>query len=230
VKASNLFKELKRRLRIRKRWLSLGTFLVLASGIGWSLLSSSAGIDSPPAEPVWSHIRGESHPELPAGSREASDKTMELLRKDNSSREVLLHKNYVCGEVTQQYGTMSAKEIFSLFGEHPDARVMLDSSGKVHMVQDVEDLAPVCRENAYFGMDKHGNLTLFDGIPERERVIRTFFQLDVEHMKSSLPQDALDQLHSGIRITDLADYNSVLSSFSEYASEQPTEPAVNAEP
>jgi forespore regulator of the sigma-K checkpoint len=86
------------------------------------------------------------------------------------------------------------------------------------MVEPEDDLSPHCRENAYFGMDKNGNLSLFEGIPEQEKVIRTFFQLDVQHMKSSLPGDAVNQLYSGIRVSDMEDYNSVLSTFSEYAS------------
>ncbi|MNI90437.1 hypothetical protein D3C73_1479580 [compost metagenome] len=60
-------------------------------------------------------------------------------------------------------------------------------------------------------------------------MIRTFFQLDVQHMKSSLPGDAVNQLYSGIRISDLADYNSVLSTFSEYAARHAA-PAANSEP
>lgn len=39
-------------------------------------------------------------------------------------------------------------------------------------------------------------------------------------MESSLPQDKLDQLTKGIRITDMEEYNSVLSTYSDYAIEQ----------
>lgn len=36
-------------------------------------------------------------------------------------------------------------------------------------------------------------------------------------MKSSLPEGIMKQLHEGIRVQDIEEYNSVLSTFSDYA-------------
>ena len=47
--------------------------------------------------------------------------------------------------------------------------------------------------------------------------MRTFFQLDVGSMESSLPRDVIQRLEEGIRIQDMEEYNSVLSTFSDYA-------------
>lgn len=216
---SNLFKQLKRRLRMRKRWLTLGAYMLLAGGIAaaW-MVGSHKDVKEPEAAAVWK--AGNFAPEATADTSEAA---LETIRSGRGKREVFVHKQFVCGEEIRQLSPLAPEEIVSLTKEHPNARVSLDESGKVHLVETVEDLAPKCKENAYFGLDKNGNLTLFEGIPEQERVIRTFFQLDVQHMKSSLPSDAVNQLYSGIRVSDLADYNSVLSTFSEYAS-------VHAEP
>jgi forespore regulator of the sigma-K checkpoint len=54
-------------------------------------------------------------------------------------------------------------------------------------------------------------------MPAADNVIRTFFQLDIRYLESSLPKETLKQLQDGIRITDMAEYNSVLSTFSDYA-------------
>lgn len=51
-------------------------------------------------------------------------------------------------------------------------------------------------------------------------MLKTFFQLDVETMESVLPDEVLKQLQEGIRIQDVEEYNSVLSTFSDYALEQ----------
>lgn len=214
---SNLFKQLKRRLRMRKRWLTLGAYLLLAGGMGAALLADgdTAQKDTM-SRAVWS--QSALAPELP--TQESTAKALETIRSMNGKREVFLHTQFVCGEEIRQMGAMTSEEILSLGKEHPEARISLDETGRVRMVETVEDLGPRCKENAYFGLDRNGNLTLFEGIPEQDRVIRTFFQLDVQHMKSSLPTDAINQLYSGIRVSDLADYNSVLSTFSEYASEQ----------
>ncbi|WP_438444300.1 BofC C-terminal domain-containing protein [Gorillibacterium sp. sgz5001074] len=201
---------------MRKRWLTLGAYLLLAGGMAAAFMTDGDRSDSEArTAAVWK--QAEAAPELP--SQEATAKAMEAIKGITGTREVYLHTEYVCGEEIRQMGAMPAAEIVSLSKEHPEARVNVDESGRIHLTERVEDLGPRCRENAYFGMDKNGNLTLFEGVPEQERVIRTFFQLDVQHMKSSLPSDALNQLYSGIRISDLADYNSVLSTFSEYASE-----------
>jgi forespore regulator of the sigma-K checkpoint len=222
VNFSNLFKELKRRLRMRKRWLTLGAYLLLAGGITAALMADrDTGRPNPETEAVWS-----ASIDVPEQSPEETEAAIQAIQGSKGKREVFVHKQYVCGEEVQQFGAMPSQEIMSLQKEHPAARVVLDRTGAVHLVENVEDLAPKCRENAYFGLDKSGNLTLFEGMPEQERVIRTFFQLDVQHMKSSLPVDAVNQLYSGIRVSDLADYNSVLSTFSEYAAEQ-AEPVAN---
>lgn len=75
----------------------------------------------------------------------------------------------------------------------------------------------IIKENTYFGLDDQGILSLFEGLPSEKKVIRSFFQLDVEYLESSLPRDMVDQLYEGIEVTDYAEYNSVLSTFSDYA-------------
>lgn len=227
---SNLYKQLKRRLKMKKRWLTLGAYILLAGAISaviWverESATESAGADALELQSL--AVQGRADPdEAAVGTRTA----LETIRKSKTARDVLIHRQFVSGEETEQAGTMRTEEILSLYGEHPDAKLTLDAAGRVHMTEQIEDLAPKYRDNAYFGMDKSGNLSLFEGVPEQERVIRTFFQLDVQHMKSSLPGDALNQLYSGIRISDLADYNSVLSTFSEYAS-QHAAPAANPQP
>nr|WP_246427575.1 BofC C-terminal domain-containing protein [Paenibacillus phyllosphaerae] len=85
------------------------------------------------------------------------------------------------------------------------------------MQQWIDDLSDACKESATFGVDKSGNLSLFDGPPKKEKVLRTFFQLDVNFMESSLPKEQVEQLTTGIRVTDKDEYNSVLSTFSDYA-------------
>jgi forespore regulator of the sigma-K checkpoint len=48
-------------------------------------------------------------------------------------------------------------------------------------------------------------------------VVRTFFQLDVRSLESSLSKERLHELAGGIRVSDKNEYNSVLSTYSDYA-------------
>ncbi|WP_205628695.1 BofC C-terminal domain-containing protein, partial [Acinetobacter baumannii] len=50
----------------------------------------------------------------------------------------------------------------------------------------LNDLSPYCKENAYFGLSENGELTLFDGLPDKGKVIQTFFQLNTKKLESSL--------------------------------------------
>lgn len=70
---------------------------------------------------------------------------------------------------------------------------------------------------AYIGMDSSGGLSLFEGKPDKEKVMRTFFQIDIKSMETSLPKEIVQQLHEGIRVQDLDEYNSVISTFSDFA-------------
>lgn len=219
---SNLWKQLKKRLRLRKRWLALGTLLLLlgAAAAVWGVQSgrdaSGSGLTGGQEDKDYMRAMGRS---LIAGIPDDARTTevLEKIKTSGTGREVFVEKRYVCGEEIERLGMMEPDSIVKLKREHPEWSIDLNESGSVRFTQSVEDLSPKCKDNAYFGLDKNGNLSLFEGLPEQERVIRTFFQLNVEHLKSSLPEDTVNQLYTGIRISDLADYNSVLSTFSEYA-------------
>lgn len=92
----------------------------------------------------------------------------------------------------------------------------METLGLWQEAESASEVIPEWREG-YIGIDSNGNLSLFDGPPKQEKVIRTFFQLDVETMESALPSEVLNQLQAGIRIQDVDEYNSVLSTFSDYA-------------
>ncbi|MNZ89817.1 hypothetical protein D3C78_1087530 [compost metagenome] len=83
----------------------------------------------------------------------------------------------------------------------------------------MNDLSTLTKKEAYIGVDAFGNLKLFKGPPVQEKVLKTFFQMDMGSLKSSLPESIWKELHEGIRVQDIEEYNSVLSTFSDYARE-----------
>lgn len=152
-----------------------------------------------------------------ASSKSARDKTLYTLMKWQGQVKVVLHRTYLCGDETRQLGSHSAAEASDLLKSHRDWEARFDSTGKLTMEQSIDDLSPQCRKTAYIGMDKGGNLSLFDGPPRRDKVIRTFFQLNVEMLETQLTQERITELADGIRVTDKDEYNSVLSTFNDYA-------------
>lgn len=90
----------------------------------------------------------------------------------------------------------------------------------VEVFLDIQDICPTCRDQAYVSLDDQDYLTLYDGYPTKGRVVRRLFQLDLEFVESSLPTETIEQLVNGIQVADEEEYESVLSSFSDYAREK----------
>jgi forespore regulator of the sigma-K checkpoint len=139
------------------------------------------------------------------------------LNKFKQINEVVVRHSYVCGVEERALGKLNTDEIYNLLNDHPTWKGQFEGQGKVVLNDTIPDLSPTCKQRAYMSMDKDGNLSLFDGPPEQDKVIKTFFQLDINSMESSLPDEALRHLYDGIRIQDIDEYNSVLSTFSDYA-------------
>ncbi|MDQ1912421.1 BofC C-terminal domain-containing protein [Paenibacillus sp. GD4] len=212
-------RELKKRLRWKRRWIHLaGIVLAIGAASAWWMLQerpdSEQGIDGQQERMVLGRsIQGPAQPE---------EEVRNMVSGIEGEREVYSKKAYVCGEELQLLGRMNSAQILAYYKEHPSMTVSLADGGKVVFTESVSDLSPQCKHNAYFGLDEQGNLSLFEGVPGSadRNVIRTFFQLNIEYLESSLPRETLKQLYQGIQVSDLDEYNSVLSTFSDYAVEE----------
>ncbi|WP_434749739.1 BofC C-terminal domain-containing protein [Paenibacillus amylolyticus] len=130
---------------------------------------------------------------------------------------VVLQTEYICGVESEQLGRMDIPQLKTLLAQHPEWEAKVTSSDTLLLSQSVNDLSPICKQQAYISIDAGGNLNLYEGKPAEENVIRTFFQLDVGTLESSLPEGVLEQLQEGIRIQDKDEYDSVISTFSDFA-------------
>ncbi|MFC4809023.1 BofC C-terminal domain-containing protein [Paenibacillus sp. GCM10023250] len=209
----NVWRKVKQRLRRGRRpmwqlacfWLAVGLFAL--SGTHAGSAAAGPGASAAAAGP----------------SREPDDGSRSVIGALSDMRAtvmVKLRRVYICGEESETIGSLSSADALRMMKEHPEWTAMLDEQGAVVMEQRIDDLSEACKRSAYFGLDKLGRLSLFEGEPKKEKVMRTFFQLDVNYMESSLPRERIDELVKGIRVTDKDDFNSVLSTFSDYAVER----------
>ena len=222
MKVFQIKKQVRRRWRRWRRLLWTCGWLVMIFGVLWvgrhlteqfNFLLTHSAESQPLARETLHYLEEEED-----STAENQRKFMQELNAEAVERKVHLRTTYVCGVEEQEIGVLSADGIYSLLNEHPSWTGFLDDSGEVWLEEKVsDDLSPACKEQAYISVDAGGNLTLFDGPPKDEKVLRTFFQLDLGSMESSLPKDVLKQLQEGIRIQDIDEYNSVLSTFSDYA-------------
>jgi len=187
----------KRRL-LWKRWAL--PFLACVTAAAWWILSGSGPTDSP----VFSMRDPDS----------AIDANSGLTLFNVTKRNV-----FVCGEETEELGQLTYGQIQELLKDNQSLEVSMISDSDAILTEHIEDLSPECRESAYFGVDEDGNFSLFAGDPKDARVMRTFFQIDIERLESSLPRETIQQLYKGIKVTDYASYHSVLSTFADFAVE-----------
>lgn len=215
----NLLNKIKKKLRWKRRWITLASVLFIAgiAMIAITLLHTgevSTGWHGNGEQSVFG--RGLSQ-DIPA---QPEEEVMALINKLNGQREVYSKKAYVCGEELQRLGSMSAQQILQYHKANPRLTVKMGETGDIYFTERIEDLSPQCKTNAYFGLDTSGNLSLFEGVPGGNQVIRTFFQLDIQFLESSLPKETVKQLYRGIPVNNLEEYNSVLSTFADFAVEE----------
>lgn len=71
--------------------------------------------------------------------------------------------------------------------------------------------------NGYIGLDEDGNISLFEGPPEQQNVVRSFYQIDMESLEANMSDTQLHELIHGIRVTDHDECLEVLASYSAFA-------------
>ncbi|MFC5988490.1 BofC C-terminal domain-containing protein [Marinicrinis lubricantis] len=202
---SSWLKQVKKKLKWKRRRWIFSVWILVLCGIGyiWDQYGSTAPF-----------VRQES---IAVGG----------IPVQSEEQEVLLRKMYICGEEEQSLGMLNGEQIQKLQGDHPEWQLERDDQEMLVFTQYIDDLSPKCKEEAFFGMDSSGHLSLFLGPPSEDQVIRTFFQIDIDYLESSLPADTVEQLYDGIPVRDVDEYNSVLSTYSDYAIEA-TEKAMKA--
>lgn len=211
VTVHQFLKQLKKRLRWKRSWLTLGIFVLVVVAT-WFAFGNDDQYNSKVA--TRATIAGIT-PEDDVRLQEAT----KLLQTISDRRESYLLKSYICGEERSQLGSHTSQELLTLQKQHPSWQLSIQETGEVVFKENIEDLSPDCKERAVFGIDGSSNLSLFNGTPANNHIIRTFFQLNIQQLESSLPRETVAQLHKGIRVTDIEEYNSVLSTFSDYAIE-----------
>ncbi|MCR8644120.1 BofC C-terminal domain-containing protein [Paenibacillus sp. N1-5-1-14] len=199
-------------LRRQRKWLSLGFVIVIALLVFASYKLNQREESNQNQVAVQSVL-------APTEQQMSPDhvKALAEIRSTKQDREVILQKKYVCGEELQNLGILPVNKVNDLIAEHSDWTLALHPDGTVYVSQYISDLSPQCKKGAYFGLDDKGVFSLFEGLPADRKVMKTFFQLNIQYLRSSLPDDTIAQLYKGIRVKDVDEYNSVLSTFADYA-------------
>lgn len=133
--------------------------------------------------------------------------------------ELVLARTYLCGVKDEERISLTHESFEKALSAYKGWEIIASEEGKLILLKRENDIAPSCKENGYFGLSQDGVLTLFNGVPGEKQVIQSFYQINRAKMEASLPAEEIALLQNGIRVRDLSEYNSVLSTYSEFQEE-----------
>lgn len=198
------FFRFRRRFRWRRLLIPLFTLALIAAAI--SYLKRSIPMDNMPT-----------FNQISMDTVNQQQHAYAALKHDDREYDVIKKIVFICGEETTAIGKFKGKDIYAMLEDNQHLQLDWNEEGAAVLLDYIEDFLPNCKDNAYFGLDRNGNLSLFEGLPDQNKVLRTFFQIDIQFLESSLPKDAVNQLYKGIKVVDFSAYNSVLSTFADFA-------------
>lgn len=133
-----------------------------------------------------------------------------------NSYELVLARHYLCGVRDEEHVSVHTEQLADVMGNYHGWEIVQAEPVKMILMKREQDIAPACKENGHIGIAADGMLTLFHGLPAEQDVVQTFYRIDTAKMEASLPKEEWENLKRGIRIRNLAEYNSVLSTYGEY--------------
>ncbi|WP_041749339.1 BofC C-terminal domain-containing protein [Brevibacillus brevis] len=133
-----------------------------------------------------------------------------------NSYELVLTRHYLCGVRDEDHVSVRPNQLADAMGNYNGWEIVQAEPVKMLLMKREQDIAPACKENGHIGIAADGMLALFHGLPAEQDVVQTFYRIDTAKMEASLPKEEWENLKRGIRIRNLAEYNSVLSTYGEY--------------
>jgi forespore regulator of the sigma-K checkpoint len=149
-------------------------------------------------------------------SRLAFDTVDPAMEVSAQPYELVLARTYLCGVKDEEHKPVSRDKLAQMMTEYNGWEIISADETKLILLKRENDIAPSCKANGYFGLSGEGVLTLFNGLPAEQNVVQTFYQINTAKMEASLPKEEVESLKKGIRVRDLAEYHSVLSTYEEF--------------
>ncbi|MDG5786430.1 intercompartmental signaling factor BofC [Evansella sp. AB-P1] len=127
--------------------------------------------------------------------------------------EVILQRHYLDGEISEEsvQETIWSMEDFWAFYE--EWQLVDQNEERIIFKQDFNDISPLLKMNGYFGLSEDGTLNIYNGNPNENDVIQSFFQVNTSRLKSHLHQELME----GIPVATKDQYLQVLKMCEKYA-------------
>lgn len=137
----------------------------------------------------------------------------ELKKTEPLRLTVILERNYLDGEVGQELVQETCWSLENFWSKYDQWQLIHIDKSKMVFRKDIDDISPLTKANGYFGITDKGVLTIFNGRPDRSRIIQSFFQIDIRKLESKKQEELLQ----GIPIRTKDRYVEVLETFKHYS-------------
>jgi forespore regulator of the sigma-K checkpoint len=149
------------------------------------------------------------------GSAAQLDNHHDSKANDPFNMTVILKRVYLDGEVSEEVVQERGWSIENFWAKYDQWRLTNIDGSTMVFRKNVDDISPLLKANGYFGVTDDGVLTIFNGRPDRSRIIQSFFQIDIKKLESKKQEELIQ----GIPIKNKDRYVEVLETFKQYSKE-----------
>ena len=128
-------------------------------------------------------------------------------------RKVILQREYLDGELSEEKVSERFWTIEEFKNKYMGWKIIEQTKEYIVLYKMENDISPLLKTNGYFGMTKDGTLSIYNGKPEDDKIIHTFFQIDV----GKLEVYQQEELQQGIQIISKDQFNSLMEEYKGYA-------------
>lgn len=127
--------------------------------------------------------------------------------------KVVLQRAYLDGELSEEVMNETIFSMEDFWAAYEDWQLIDQNEERIVFQKNIDDISPLLKANGYFGLTGDGTLSIFNGKPETNDVIQSFFQIDIKKLESRKH----DELIEGIRIESKDQYLEVLKTLETYS-------------
>ncbi|WP_088035816.1 intercompartmental signaling factor BofC [Evansella clarkii] len=127
--------------------------------------------------------------------------------------EVILQREYLDGEISEERVEETIWSVEDFWALYEDWQLIDQNEDQIVFRMALNDISPLLKINGYFGLSEDGTLSIYNGKPDANEVIQSFFQVNTSRLKSH----HYESLRDGIPVSSKDDYLEVLKTYEEYA-------------
>lgn len=129
---------------------------------------------------------------------------------------IILERIYLDGEISEEVILDSYWSIENFWTKYDQWQLVDMDETTMVFRKNMDDISPLLKANGYFGITDDGTLSIFNGRPDRSRIIQSFFQIDVKKLESNKQEELIQ----GIPIKTKDKYVEVLETFKPYSMQE----------